>query len=82
MNKQQVILVHQTLFRLRLHLKDLGILEGAAFEDYDRLGVLPTYVHVVKSRHARAVVELVKGLELVAHPDKPTPYDNKRGDRL
>jgi hypothetical protein len=61
MHKEDLILIHRTLFLIKELFEKAGISNGH-FEFYELVNVLPSHIHKTKSEHKRAILILVDGI--------------------
>lgn len=61
MQKEEVILLHLTLFQIKKILEDAGFY-SPYFEEYNKLGINPNEVSRSKLDHKKAILLLCKGI--------------------
>lgn len=61
MHKEEIVLLHLTLFHMKRLLEQAGIANGH-FRCYDELGVQPVHIHKSKADHKKAILLLCKGI--------------------
>ncbi len=64
MHKEEIVLLHLTLFHVKRLFENAGIANGH-FDVYDKLGVQPVHIHKSKSDHKKAILLLCKGISEV-----------------
>jgi len=60
-HKEDLILIHRTLFLIKELFEKAGISNGH-FEFYEQINTLPTHIHKTKREHKRAIFILVEGI--------------------
>ena len=70
MHKEEVVLLHMTLFQIKCLLERAGFY-SQHFRAYEELGVGPEQVHRSKSDHKRAIFLLCKGISDVLNSKQP-----------
>ncbi|MCD6493176.1 MAG: UPF0058 family protein [Archaeoglobaceae archaeon] len=71
MHKEEIVLLHLTLFHIKRLFEQAGIANGH-FKLYDNLDVQPVHIHKSKADHKKAILMLCKGITEVF---KETPPD-------
>ncbi len=61
MHKEELVLLHLTLFHMKRFFEEAGIANGH-FKDYEALGVQPVHIHKSKAEHKKAIIALCKAL--------------------
>ncbi len=61
MHKEELVLLHLTLFHMKRFFEEAGIANGH-FRKYEELGVQPVHIHKSKAEHKKAIITLCKGL--------------------
>ncbi len=61
MQKEELIQIHYLILQIKNELEKIFKLNGA-FEEYEKLGVLPHHVHKSKSAHKKAILTLARDL--------------------
>jgi len=70
MHKDEIILLHLTFFQLERMFREAGFINDY-FLTYERLGVLPSYIHMSKNEHKKATLILCMGiLEILAEEEE------------
>ncbi len=70
MHKEEVVLLHMTLFQIKCLLEKAGFY-SQHFKAYEELGVGPEHVHRSKSDHKKAIFLLCKGISEVFNTRQP-----------
>lgn len=70
MHKEEIVLLHLTLFHIKRLFEHAGIANGH-FDIYDKLGVQPVHIHKSKSDHKKAILLLCKGISEVFRDFNP-----------
>jgi hypothetical protein len=70
MHKEEIVLLHLTLFHIKRLFENAGIANGH-FDVYDKLGVQPVHIHKSKSDHKKAILLLCKGISEVFRDFNP-----------
>ncbi|WP_290597411.1 MULTISPECIES: UPF0058 family protein [unclassified Archaeoglobus] len=70
MHKEEIVLLHMTLFHIKRLFENAGIANGH-FRSYDELGVQPVHIHRSKSDHKKAILLLCKGISEVFRERSP-----------
>jgi len=70
MQKEEIIQLHTLFAQIKNELERQSSRRNEAFEEYEKLGVLPHHVHKSKDDHKRAVFILGKGIALEFSHDK------------
>ncbi len=61
MHKEELVLLHLTLFYIKRFFEEVGIANGH-FREYDKLGIKPVHIHKSKAEHKKAVFLLCRGI--------------------
>jgi len=61
MHKEELVLLHLTLFQMKRFFEEAGIANGN-FKIYDQLGIQPVHIHKSKADHKKAIMILCKGI--------------------
>lgn len=61
MHKEELVVLHLTLFQVKRFLEGAGVANGH-FREYDKLGINPVHIHKSKADHKRAILMLCKGI--------------------
>ncbi|KAA0004400.1 MAG: metal-binding protein [Thermoplasmata archaeon] len=70
MQKEEIIQLHTLFAQIKNELERQSSRRNEAFEEYEKLGVLPHHVHKSKDDHKKAVFILGKGIALEFSHDK------------
>ncbi len=70
MHKEEVVLLHLTLFYVKRLFEQAGIANGH-FKNYDEFGVQPVHIHKSKSDHKKAILLLCRGISEVFKEYQP-----------
>lgn len=70
MHKEELVLLHLTLFHMKRFFEEAGIANGH-FKAYDQLGVQPVHIHKSKAEHKKAILTLCKGISEVFKETPP-----------
>jgi len=70
MHKEEIILLHLTLYNIKKLFENAGIANGH-FRAYDELGVQPVHIHKSKTEHKRAISLLCKGISEIFRERSP-----------
>ncbi|WP_202318885.1 UPF0058 family protein [Archaeoglobus neptunius] len=70
MHKEEIVLLHMTLYHVKKLFENAGIANGH-FRSYDELGVQPVHIHKSKSDHKKAILLLCKGISEVFKERSP-----------
>lgn len=80
MHKEEIVLLHLTLFHIKKLFENAGIANGH-FKSYDELGIQPVHIHRSKSDHKKAILLLCKGISEIfkeRNPDELIENENVR----
>ena len=80
MHKEEIVLLHLTLFHIKKLFENAGIANGH-FKSYDELGIQPVHIHRSKSDHKKAILMLCKGISEIfkeRNPDELIENENVR----
>jgi len=61
MHKEELVLLHLTLFHMKRFFEEAGIANGH-FKTYEELGIQPVHIHKSKAEHKKAILTLCRGL--------------------
>jgi hypothetical protein len=61
MHKEELVLLHLTLFHMKRFFEEAGIANGH-FNFYEQMGVQPVHIHKSKADHKKAILSLCKGI--------------------
>lgn len=61
MHKEELVLLHLTLFHMKRFFEEAGIANGY-FKTYEQLDVQPVHIHKSKADHKKAILTLCKGI--------------------
>jgi len=61
MHKEELVLLHLTLFHMKRFFEEAGIANGH-FDTYESIGIQPVHIHKSKAEHKRAILTLCKGI--------------------
>ena len=61
MHKEELVMLHLTLFHVKRFFEEAGIANGY-FKEYEKLGVQPVHIHKSKSDHQKAIYTLCKAI--------------------
>ncbi len=70
MHKEEVVLLHLTLFYVKRLFEQAGMANGH-FKNYDELGVQPIHIHKSKSDHKKAILLLCRGISEIFREYQP-----------
>jgi len=70
MHKEEIVLLHMTLYNIKRLFENAGIANGH-FKNYDELGVQPVHIHKSKSDHKKAIMMLCKGISEIFKERSP-----------
>ncbi|HIP25769.1 MAG TPA: UPF0058 family protein [Archaeoglobus profundus] len=79
MHKEEIVLLHLTLYHIKRLFECAGIANGH-FKRYDELGIQPVHIHKSKTDHKEAIMILCKGI-LEVFRDK-TPEELLRNSKI
>lgn len=61
MHKEELVLLHLTLFHVKRVFEEAGFGNGH-FSSYEDMGVQPVHIHRSKADHRKAILTLCKGI--------------------
>ncbi|MCS7121223.1 MAG: UPF0058 family protein [Archaeoglobaceae archaeon] len=70
MQKDEVVLLHLTLFQVKKILEDAGF-SSPYFREYDELGIEPNKINRSKLDHKKAIFLLCRGISEILNTKQP-----------
>lgn len=70
MHKEEIVLLHMTLYHIKRLFENAGIANGH-FKNYDEFGIQPIHIHKSKSDHKKAILMLCKGISEIFKDHSP-----------
>ncbi|MFW6127613.1 MAG: UPF0058 family protein [Halobacteriota archaeon] len=61
MHKEELVLLHLTLFHVKRVFEEAGLGNGH-FSSYEEMGVQPVHIHRSKADHRKAILTLCRGI--------------------
>lgn len=72
MRKADLLGIHRELHQIRQALVSAGVVEEAAFNAYDQLGVTPLSLHRDRAAHERALAHLAVSIRRALSVEDPS----------
>jgi len=70
MHKEEIVLLHLTLFHVKRLFEQAGIANGH-FKIYDELDIQPVHIHKSKADHKKAILLLCRGISEIFKEYQP-----------